>query len=93
MFPPEGEVALMFLKPYTGQSDDGLIDMLNGNATVSIKGENITVDNGLPDWLMYVIIGAAALVVILIIVIVVVVKRKRAMAEDDDGFYEDISNE
>ncbi|MBJ2192798.1 MAG: DDE transposase, partial [Muribaculaceae bacterium] len=24
MFPPEGEVALMFLKPYTGQSDDGL---------------------------------------------------------------------
>lgn len=69
------------------------IDMLNGNATVSIKGENITVDNGLPDWLMYVIIGAAALVVILIIVIVVVVKRKRAMAEDDDGFYEDISNE
>ena len=67
--------------------------MLNGNATVSIKGENITVDNGLPDWLMYVIIGAAALVVILIIVIVVVVKRKRAMAEDDDGFYEDISNE
>ena len=31
MFPPEGEVALMFLKPYTGQSDDGLIEMLNGN--------------------------------------------------------------
>ena len=23
--PPEGEVALMFLKSYTGQSDDGLI--------------------------------------------------------------------
>ena len=31
MFPPEGEVALMFLKSYTGQSDDGLIEMLNGN--------------------------------------------------------------
>lgn len=31
MFPPEGEVVLMFLKPYTGQSDDGLIEMLNGN--------------------------------------------------------------
>ena len=31
MFPPEGEVALMFLKPYTGQSDDGLIEMLNGS--------------------------------------------------------------
>ena len=30
MFPPEGEVALMFLKPYTGLSDDGLIEMLNG---------------------------------------------------------------
>ena len=25
LFPPEGEVALMFLKSYTGQSDDGLI--------------------------------------------------------------------
>ena len=30
-FPLEGEVALMFLKPYTGLSDDGLIDMLNGS--------------------------------------------------------------
>ena len=28
LFPPEGEVALMFLKSYTGQSDDGLIEML-----------------------------------------------------------------
>ena len=25
LFPPEGEVALMLLKSYTGQSDDGLI--------------------------------------------------------------------
>ena len=31
MFPLEGEIALMFLKPYTGQSDDGLVEMLNGN--------------------------------------------------------------
>ena len=31
MFPPDGEVALMFLKPYTGLSDDGLVEMLNGN--------------------------------------------------------------
>ena len=31
MFPPEGEVALMFLKPYTGLSDEGLIEMLNGS--------------------------------------------------------------
>ena len=31
MFPPEGEIALMFLKPYTGMSDDGLVEMLNGN--------------------------------------------------------------
>ena len=31
LFPPEGEVSLMFLKPYTGQSDDGLIEMLNGS--------------------------------------------------------------
>lgn len=31
MFPPEGEVALMFLKPYTGLSDDGLVEMLNGS--------------------------------------------------------------
>lgn len=31
MFPPEGEIALMFLKSYTGQSDDGLVEMLNGN--------------------------------------------------------------
>ncbi len=31
MFSPEGEIALMFLKPYTGMSDDGLIEMLNGN--------------------------------------------------------------
>ena len=31
MFPPEGEVALMFLKSYTGLSDDWLVEMLNGN--------------------------------------------------------------
>lgn len=31
MFPLEGEIALMFLKPYTGMSDDGLVEMLNGN--------------------------------------------------------------
>lgn len=31
MFPLEGEIALMFLKAYTGLSDDGLIEMLNGN--------------------------------------------------------------
>lgn len=31
MFPPEGEIALMFLKPYTGMSDDGLVEMLNGS--------------------------------------------------------------
>ncbi len=31
MFPPEGEIALMFLKSYTGMSDDGLVEMLNGN--------------------------------------------------------------
>lgn len=31
LFPPEGEVALMFLKPYTGQSDDGLVELLNGS--------------------------------------------------------------
>lgn len=31
LFPPEGEVALMFLKSYTGLSDDGLIELLNGS--------------------------------------------------------------
>ena len=31
MFPPEGEIALMFLKSYTGQSDYGLIELLNGS--------------------------------------------------------------
>jgi hypothetical protein len=31
MFPPEGEIALMFLKSYTGLSDNGLIEMLNGS--------------------------------------------------------------
>ncbi len=31
MFSPEGEIALMFLKSYTGMSDDGLVEMLNGN--------------------------------------------------------------
>ena len=30
-FPPEGEIALMFLKPYTRLSDDGLVEMLNGS--------------------------------------------------------------
>ncbi len=30
-FPPEGEIALMFLKSYTGLSDDGLIEALNGS--------------------------------------------------------------
>ena len=29
--PPEGEIALMFLKSYTGMSDDSLVEMLNGN--------------------------------------------------------------
>ncbi|MGM9859738.1 MAG: transposase [Muribaculaceae bacterium] len=31
MFSPEGEVALMFLKSYLSTSDDGLVEMLNGN--------------------------------------------------------------
>lgn len=31
LFPPEGEVALMFLKPYLGLSDEGLIQTLNGS--------------------------------------------------------------
>ena len=31
MLPPEGEITLMFLKSYTGLSDDGLIEMLNGS--------------------------------------------------------------
>jgi len=36
LFPAEGEIALMFLKPYTGLSDDGLIEMLNGNIHMQI---------------------------------------------------------
>lgn len=36
MFPPEGEIALMFLKSYTGLSDDGLVEMLNGNLHMQI---------------------------------------------------------
>ncbi len=31
LFPPEGEVALMFLKAYIGLSDDGLIELFNGS--------------------------------------------------------------
>ena len=31
MFPPEGEIALMFLKSCTGLSDDSLIELLNGS--------------------------------------------------------------
>ena len=31
LFSAEGEIALMFLKPYTGLSDDGLIELLNGS--------------------------------------------------------------
>ena len=31
LFPPEDEVALIFLKAYTGLSDDGLIELLNGS--------------------------------------------------------------
>ena len=31
MFPPEGEIALMYLNIYTGLSYDGLIEMLNGS--------------------------------------------------------------
>lgn len=36
MFTPEGEIALMFLKPHTGMSDDGLAEMLNGNIHMQI---------------------------------------------------------
>lgn len=36
MFPPEGEIALMFLKIYTGLSYDGLIEMLNGSVHMQI---------------------------------------------------------
>ena len=32
----EGEIALMFLKSYTGLSDDGLIEMLNGSIHMQI---------------------------------------------------------
>ncbi len=66
------------------------VDMLNSNATVSIKGDTQIVEGGLPDWLLWVIIAAAVVLVILIIVIIVVVKKKRAMAEDDDGFYDNV---
>ena len=31
LFSAEGEIALMFLKAYTGLSDDGLIELLNGS--------------------------------------------------------------
>ena len=31
LFSGEGEIALMFLKSYTGLSDDGLIEMFNGS--------------------------------------------------------------
>ena len=31
LFPPEGEIALMFLKPYLGLSDEGLVQALNGS--------------------------------------------------------------
>ena len=36
MFPPEGEVGLMYLKSYTALSDDGLIEMLNGSIHMQI---------------------------------------------------------
>ena len=36
MFPPEGEVGLMFLKSYTALSDDGLVEMLNGSIHMQI---------------------------------------------------------
>ena len=36
MFPPEGEIALMFLKSYTGLPDDGLIEMLNGSVYMQL---------------------------------------------------------
>ena len=36
MFPPEGEIALMFLKSYTGLSDDGMIEMLNGSVYMQL---------------------------------------------------------
>ena len=36
MFPPEGEIALIFLKSYTGLSDDGLIEMLNGSVYMQL---------------------------------------------------------
>ena len=36
MFPPEGEIVLMFLRSYTGLSDDGLIEMLNGSVYMQL---------------------------------------------------------
>nr|WP_298558847.1 hypothetical protein [uncultured Prevotella sp.] len=36
MFSAEGEIALMFLKSYTGLSDNGLIVMLNGSIHIQI---------------------------------------------------------
>lgn len=35
-FPIEGQVALMFLRPYTGLGDDALAQMLNGNINMQI---------------------------------------------------------
>ena len=50
MFPPEGEIALMFLKSYTGLSDDGLIEMLNGSIHMQIFcGVMIDPDNPIKD--------------------------------------------
>ncbi len=36
MFPSEGKIALMFLMSYTGLSDDGLIEMLNGSVYMQL---------------------------------------------------------
>lgn len=51
MFPPEGEVALMFLKQYTGMSDEVLVQMLNGSIHMQLFC-GVLIDPSMPvkDW-------------------------------------------
>ena len=52
----------------------------------------LTVSDGLPSWLIWVIVAACAVFVLIIVILAVVIKKRKAAA-DNDGFYDSVDGE
>ena len=69
------------------------LDIENAAKTISISMDGpLTVSDGLPSWLIWVIVAACAVFVLIIVILAVVIKKRKAAA-DNDGFYDSVDGE